>query len=100
MALVLVLRERSRLADALLSWRWWAMNSTIIKCDDVLRQFAGNYALRGNAAVELEYLRRAQVRAFYGADGTMIAGFALNKMAPFRYVSLIPNNARAAITEI
>ena len=72
------------------------MRSRILTTVAELEQFAQQFSSRGNA-VSLDYLRYAQVRAFFNAQGTMAAGYARNCYRPLRYEGWIPECHRSSI---
>ena len=69
------------------------MRSQILTHATDLQVFARRFGKRGNP-VALDYLRRAQVRAFFDARGNMFAGYALNLTHPLRYIDWVPEVSR------
>lgn len=65
------------------------ITTRILRSDADLTSFARHYGARADVAVELPYLRRARVRAFFDG-GAMVGGYVLNHNAPFRYLAALP----------
>jgi hypothetical protein len=65
------------------------MVSRILSGNDDYSTFRTKFMERGNS-VTLEYLRNSRVRGFFEADGTMVAGYAINTRRPLRYEEWIP----------
>ena len=72
------------------------MKTRIINSEDELTAFAERFRNRGNA-VEMDYLKASQVRAFFNKDGNMFAGYVLNLKRPLRYEGWIPQHLRSKI---
>ena len=69
------------------------MQAKILTSAADLEVFAHRFGKRGNP-VALDYLRRAQVRAFFDSRGNMFAGYVLNLTDPLRYIDWVPEVSR------
>ena len=58
----------------------------MLRTDIELAVFARRYAAAAGLGVDLDYLRRARVRAFFDGAGRMLGGYVINDHPPFRYV--------------
>lgn len=66
------------------------LSSSLLSGPEALGHFAARYAQLAGVPVDLSYLSRARVRAFYDSSGHMIGGYVINDHAPFRYLSALP----------
>jgi hypothetical protein len=64
--------------------------SRLISADAELEHFAAEYQRHSGSPIDIGFLRRAKVRAFYAANGKLLGGYAANQRTPLRYSEMIP----------
>lgn len=74
------------------------LRSVILRGAAELSVFRTKFESRSGNAVDLDYLSRCRVRGFYDRSSELVAGYVVNTVPPFRYVSFVPEDRRPELT--